>query len=192
MTSAPITVTALSLGKQGELGKVAVQSLQVELDGLVGDRHRGVSRTAWKGDKQAEGTIRRNERMWSAVSDEELGDISARMDLAVPLTAAEIGANICLSGISNLSQLPMGTVLTFPSGAELMVEEFNPPCLEMGEKLAASHKTKSGVPLKNSDFSKASKYLRGVVGVVEVAGVINVGDRVVVTPYAPPKWITSN
>ena len=57
-------------------------SIQVELDGVVGDSHRSFERKAWAGgDKQPEGTVRRNERQWSAVSIEELAEVSAELDL---------------------------------------------------------------------------------------------------------------
>ncbi|MEH6549598.1 MAG: MOSC domain-containing protein [Pseudomonadales bacterium] len=172
-----------------ELGKERCASLQAELDGFVGDRHRSASRQAWAGDKQAEGTVRRNERQWSAVSLEELAHIEKEMDLKQPLTAASLGANLCFTGIPNLSQLPMGSIIKFPSGAELMVEEYNPPCMDMGEKLASIHTTNSGKPVANTDFSQAAKFSRGLVGVVEVAGSLNAGDEVTVEVYKPPIWL---
>jgi hypothetical protein len=79
--------------------------------------------------------------------------------------------------------------LQFPSGAELIVEEFNPPCSDMSKIQASAHQTKSGEPLSDTAFSKASKLTRGVVGVVEAAGVINAGDEVTVVLYEPPSWL---
>jgi hypothetical protein len=35
----------------------------------------------------------------------------------------------------------------------------------------------------------AAKYCRGIVGVVEVPGMIHSGDKVVVLPYKNPSWI---
>ena len=178
------------LGSPGGLGKELRPFLQAELDGFRGDRHKSYSRQTWVGDKQPEGTSRRNERQWSAVSVEELAEIQHTMDLKEPITAASLGANICLSGVPHLSRLPKGTILTFPSGAVLVVEEYNPPCLEMGQKLASIHTTNSGQPVRDTAFSKAAKYSRGVVGVVEVAGIINAGDDVTIKLYAPPPWTT--
>jgi len=85
--------------------------------------------------------------------------------------------------------LPKGTALKFPSGAELMVEEYNPPCREMGEKLAALYASNSGEPLSSTAFSKAAKLKRGIVGVVEVAGAISAGDEVTIEPYETPAWL---
>lgn len=184
------TVVSVHAGVSEQTPEAQETAIVVELDGVVGDHHRSYTRKTWAGDKQPKGTIRRNERQWSAMSVEELAEIQAAMDLAEPLTGAALGANICLNGVEQLSRLPKGTVLRFPSGAELMVAEYNPPCLGMGTKLAAVFKTNSGKPLKNTDFSKAAKLTRGVVGVVEVAGIIKVGDEVEITPYQHPSWLT--
>ena len=183
------TVVSVHAGASDQLAKEKQQSIIVELDGVVGDRHRSFTREAWAGDKQPEGTVRRNERQWSAVSVQELVDIQEAMDLTEPLTAAALGANLCLDGINELSRLPKGTTLRFPSGAELQVEEYNPPCLDMGTKIASTFTTNSGKALENTAFSKASKLNRGVVGVVEVAGIINPGDEVDATLYEHPSWL---
>jgi len=183
-------VVSVHSGGSDQLSKEEQTSIIVELDGIVGDRHRSFERTTWAGnDKQPEGTVRRNERQWSAVSVEELAEIAEAMDLTEPLTAAALGANLCIEGIPELSRLPKGTTFRFPSKAELQVEDFNPPCLDMGSRLAETMQTRSGKPLENTEFSKASKLSRGVVGVVEVAGIINPGDEIDVTIYEHPSWL---
>jgi len=182
-------VTSVHAGSNEDLSKDERPAIQLELDGVVGDRHQSHDRSTWPGDKQPEGTIRRNERQWSAVSSEELAEIQAAMDLSEPLTATQLGANLCLTGVQELSRLPKGTLLKFPSGAELMVEEYNPPCREMGEKLAALYASNSGEPLSSTAFSKAAKLKRGIVGVVEVAGAISAGDEVTIEPYETPAWL---
>lgn len=182
-------VTSLSVGDHGTLGKEDCSSLEVELVGIVCDRHRSFFRETWAGDKQPEGTRRRNERQWSAVCVEELAEIQKTMGLKETLTAASLGANICLEGMPQLSRLPRGTLLKFPSGAELMVEEYNPPCMEMGQKIAATYTSTSGEEIQQTAFSKAAQLSRGLVGVVEVEGSIQVGDEVTIVPYEHPKWL---
>jgi MOSC domain-containing protein YiiM len=189
MKTITATVVSVHTGGSDQLSKDEQSSIIVELDGVVGDRHRSYSRETWAGDKQPKGTVRRNERQWSAVSVEELAEIQEAMDLTEPLTATALGANLCFEGVAELSRLPKGTIMRFPSGAELMVAELNPPCLDMGTKLAETMQTRSGSPLQNTTFSKASKLLRGVVGVVEVAGIINPGDEVEITLYEHPSWL---
>ncbi len=182
-------VVSVHAGSNEDLSKDEHPTVQVELDGVVGDRHRSYDRPTWQGDKQPKGTIRRNERQWSAVSVEELAEIQDAMDLSEPLTATRLGANLCLTGLQDLSRLPKGTLLKFPSGAELMVEEYNPPCHDMGKRLAAMYTTNSGKPLLSTAFSKAAKLNRGVVGVVEVAGAISADDEVTVELYETPAWL---
>lgn len=184
-------VKSVHVGAEDVLAKVERERIELALDGIVGDRHRGLSRECWDGDKQPEGTERRNERQWSAVSAEELAAMSEAMDLAEPLTATSLGANLCLSGIADLSRLPRGTLLEFSSGAVLMVEEYNPPCSDMGASIAERYTTRSGEPVAPTAFSDAAKFLRGVVGVVDVAGKVAVGDVVTVTPEQLPKWLRS-
>ena len=183
-------VVSVHAGCNDDLSKEEHASIRVELDGIVGDRHRSYHRSTWAGDKQPRGTVRRNERQWSAVSSEELAEISAAMDLEQPLAAGTLGANLCFAGVQQLSRLPKGTTLKFPSGAELMVEEFNPPCLDLGTRIAATHRTRAGAAPEPTAFSKAAKLKRGVVGVVEVAGDIKTGDEVVIELYEPPGWLS--
>ena len=182
-------ILSVHSGSNDDLSKEEHPSIQAELDGVVGDRHRSYVRHAWQGDKQPEGTVRRNERQWSAVSVEELADIQQKMGLRRPLTAASLGANLCLAGLPELSRLPKGTLLKFPSGAELIVEEYNPPCHEMGKKLASIHESSTGKTLSTTAFSKAASLSRGVVGVVDAAGAINAGDEVTVVLYETPTWL---
>ncbi len=185
-------VVSVHAGDNEDMSKDSQQTIVVELDGIVGDAHRSFSRKAWAGDKQPKGTVRRNERQWSAMSVEELEEISAAMDLVETLTPTEVGANLCLSGIPQLSRLPKGTTLKFPSGATLVVVEYNPPCLDMGKKLAETHATNSGKALDQTEFSKAAKLTRGIVGVVDVAGTISAGDEVEVEIYETPSWLVRN
>ena len=170
---------------QEDYSKQAQPSAQVELDGFVGDRHRGFERIAASYDPDPTGTVRRNERQWTGVSLEELAVIRERLDLKEPLMAATLGANLCVEGIPGFSRLARGSRLVFPSGAVLVIEECNPPCKDMGVQLAATQLTRSGEPVAGRMFPKYAVGLRGVVGVVDVAGTIEVGDRVVVEVNEP-------
>jgi hypothetical protein len=173
-------LVSVHTGDNEDLSKDEQSSVKVELDGFVGDRHRGYERVAWPGDKDPEGTVRRNERQWSGVSVEELAIIGQKMNLKEPLTAAALGANLCVERIPNFSQLPAGTRLIFPSGAVLVVEECNPPCSDMGEQITAKYTTSTGERAAGHLFASRAFGLRGVVGVVDVAGVIEAGDKVLV------------
>ena len=183
-------IDALFLGViEEELIKGSVKQLEFRLDGVIGDRHAGFERVTWEGDdKQVANTLRRNERQWSAVSSEELDEISEKMNLRVPLNAGDIGANFCVSGANNFSKLPKGTIFKFDSGVELIVEEYNPPCLGMSKNLAQKILDKNGNVLDETLFLQVAKYLRGLVGVVEVPGIIHKNDEFLIIPYTSPRW----
>ena len=183
-------IDSLFLGViEEELIKRSVKQLEFRLDGVIGDRHAGVERVTWEGDdKQVANTLRRNERQWSAVSSEELDEISEKMNLRVPLNAGDIGANFCVSGANNFSKLPKGTIFKFDSGVELIVEEYNPPCLGMSKNLAQKILDKNGNVLDETLFLQVAKYLRGLVGVVEVPGIIHKNDEFLIVPYTSPRW----
>ena len=125
------TLVSVHTGNNADYSKEAQSSVQVELDGFVGDKHRGYDRIAASYDPDPTGTVRRNERQWSGVSLEELAIIGDRLDLEGPLMPATLGANICVEGIPEFSRLARGSRLVFPSGAVLVVEEGNPPCGSM-------------------------------------------------------------
>lgn len=184
-----ITVVELHAYTKMDPQRQGSDSLQFEVDGIVGDRHRGHQRAAGGNDKQPKGTMRRNERMWSAISVEELEQISSDMGLASPLSAKDITANICLEGAPDLSKLPKGSMLKFPSGLELLVEEFCSPCLSKGEMLKQRYRKANGDELMPTAFAKAAKLSRGLLGVVELAGVARVGDVIEIVEYAHPAWL---
>ena len=176
-------LVSVHVGKTVEFIKESMGTAQVELDGFVGDKHKSYMRGIYEGEAYPPGTIRRNNRQWSAVSIEELKSISETMGLEEHLTARILGANLCFSGIPELSQLPKGSKLSFPSGATLIVEEYNPPCHDMSEEISRTRKTKSGDYPGKLEFLKAAKKLRGLVGIVDVAGEINEGDVVKVQVF---------
>ena len=180
------SLLSIHTGDNEDFSKEARASAKLELDGFVGDKHRGFERIAASYDPDPTGTVRRNERQWSGVSSEELAIIRERLDLEKPLDATTLGANVCVEGIPEFSQLPKGSRLLFPSGAALLVEECNPPCADMGTQIAAVHTTRSGGPVAGKMFPKHAMGLRGVVGVVDIPGSIQVGDRVIVQVYEPP------
>jgi len=179
-------IISLHLGNNKDLSKQQQESLNAEIGGFAGDKHEGSARATWQGEWPAAGTLRRNERQWSGVSVEELAHISARLNLTEPLSPATLGANLCIEGITNFSLLPKGTKLLFPSGAVLLVEEYNPPCTDMGAQIAARHSSRSNEPLNEKSWLRPAAGRRGLVGVIDVPGEIRSGDEVEVRVYEEP------
>lgn len=179
-------VVSLHNGDKEDLSKPPCESLMAEIDGFAGDKHQGPVRKTWGGEWQPAGTIRRNERHWSGVSVEELTHITERLELTEPLSPETLGANLCIEGVPEFSLLPKGTALWFPSGAVLVVEEYNPPCGDMGAQIASKYSTRSSEALTKTTWLRPAAGRRGLVGVIDVPGEIRVGDEVEVRVYAEP------
>ena len=179
-------VVSVHVGDNEDLSKEPRESLNAEIGGFAGDKHQGPGRETWAGEGEPAGTVRRNERQWSGVSVEELAHITQHLDLTEPLTPATLGANLCVEGIPEFSLLPKGTSLVFPSGAVLVVEEYNPPCTDMGARIVAKYSTRSGQPLTDNSWLRPASGRRGVVGVINVPGEIRAGDEVEVRVYQLP------
>jgi hypothetical protein len=58
----------------------------------------------------------------------------------------------------------------------------------MGKQITAKYTTHSGEPAPGHLFPSKAFGIRGVVGVVDVPGVINAGDKVVVQIDEPPAY----
>jgi hypothetical protein len=110
------------------------------------------------------------------------------MNLKESLSASTLGANICVEGIPNFSMLPKGSKLIFPSTAVLIVEEENLPCLDMGLNIEKNYTSQSGKKVVGKYFPKHALHLRGVVGIVDIPGLITAGDEIIVQIYQSPLW----
>ena len=57
-------LSSLHIGRTVAFTKNSIETAQVELDGFIGDKHRGHMRGAYEGEAYPIGTIRRNDRQW--------------------------------------------------------------------------------------------------------------------------------
>jgi hypothetical protein len=153
--------------------------LDFTLEGIVGERRHppGSVKLSDSRDRGIpQGTLIRNWRMWTAVAEEELQQIAHKLGIPT-LDPALLGANIVFAGCAQLTQIPRGSTIWFPSGLVLTIEGENFPCIGPGQEIAQHF---PGV--KASLFPKAARHLRGLVGVVYVAGHIEVGDEAEIRP----------
>lgn len=140
--------------------------------GIAGDLHAGATRgadarTPW----HPRGTPIANTRQISLVSEEDLAEIAARLEIAA-VDPALLGANLVLADAPALTATLPGTRLLFPSGATLFVTEANAPCRQPARKLAEAH----GIASLAERFVPAARGKRGLVALVEREGAIVVGD----------------
>jgi MOSC domain-containing protein YiiM len=181
--------SVLTIGKEGSAEST---QLQVRFDGIEHDKHRGFVKPADARNKEyKKGTLMRNDRMWSAVSTEELRIIAETMNLH-ELAAALLSANFCVRGIPAFTQLPRGSKLVFPQQTVLVVEGENDPCLHPGKKIVDAYGVNTkGEPIQASMFPKAAIGRRGLVGVVEREGIIAIHDRVEVLIHRAKEYSIS-
>jgi hypothetical protein len=170
-------VLAVLLGLEDKsLVTTRCDAATVTFEGFAGDKHRGFTRGAdGRTPYYPRGTAIRNDRQVSIVSQENLDEVAAALDLP-ELWPEWLGANLLLKGIPHLTLLPPRTRLVFSSGAVLRVEEENMPCIGPGEVIAAHY----GDEQIANRFVKKALHRRGVVAAVELPGKIAVGDAVLV------------
>ena len=164
-----------------------VDDLVLDIGGAVGDRHFGVTmhsdvRQRWL---YGEGTQIRNNRQVSIVDASELAEIAGKLGIGA-LAPGTIADNICTTGISNLTALPLMTRLVFSDpedpasdGAVVVLGGENLPCTIAGALVGDRYGT---APEK---FPKASIHLRGVTGWVERPGLVQAGLAVRVVAPQP-------
>ena len=173
-------VQALYVGDAKGLEKSPRDWLEFTLEGIVGDKHAGFTKPAdARNPEYVRGSLMRNDRQWSAVAPDELAEVAKLMGVE-QIEAGWTGANLALTGIPHFTMLPKGTKLVFPSGAVLVVEAENMPCTGPGRVIASKYPETKLTPQR---FPKAGMHKRGLVGVIERAGIIHVGDTVVIQVY---------
>lgn len=163
-----------------DLSTAPVDEVAVTFAGLDGDVHTSLTRSSCVRvtGQYAVGTEIRNVRQLSILSAEELGQIASEMQLD-HLEPAWVGANLLLSGIPHLTQLPPGSRLIFSGGVSLVVDMENEPCKYPGEIIDRTY------PGKGKFFVKAAMGRRGVTAWVEREGNLETGDTVSV--HIPPQ-----
>ncbi len=166
------------------LSSERVDKVNADYGGFQGDAHYGVTRASCVRVRQqyAEGTEIRNTRQVSILSVEEMQQIAGAMNIPA-LLPEWVGANMSLSGIPQLSQLPPSSRLIFAEGASLVVDMENGPCKYPGDVIEQYH------PGHGVRFASAAINRRGVTAWVEREGVIKQGERVVL--HIPPQRIYS-
>jgi hypothetical protein len=160
-----------------DLPSTPVDQVDVTIEGFVGDKHFGHTMKANIYQKEyPKGTIVRNVRQISVVSAEELADVAKAMELP-GIEPSWVGANMLISGVPDLTQLPSGSRLYFEGGVGLVVECENLPCTTAGGSLASQFPDR---PELANQFPKKAIRKRGLVGWVERPGVIRKGEKVLV------------
>ena len=152
-----------------------VEKIQCTWNGIKGDRHFGRTKLAGVREKYvSKGSEILNLRQVSIVSEEELEEIATRM--GVPEVAgADLGANIVLKNLSELTNISSGALMEFSSGAILFIVRENLPCVFPGKNIQEKYPDIPGLVRK---FPKTAIGIRGLVAIVLQPGNIHKNDTV--------------
>lgn len=154
-----------------------IDEVQVTWEGFVGDKHYGLTMKAGSSQKPyPKGSEVRNVRQISIVSAEELNAVAESMQLPA-IDPSWVGANMMLSGVPGLTQLPSGSRLYFENGVGIVIEGENMPCTTAGGSLQKQFPDR---PELTTAFPKKAIGKRGLVAWVEKPGVIRKGEAVTI------------
>lgn len=156
----------------GGIRAEAVPALDLDFDGIAGDRHSGALRPSCSRvvNLYPKDTPIRNTRQLSILSIEEMEEIARRMETDA-LDPVHLGASIVLSGIPDFSHVPPGARIQGPDGLTLTVDIENRPCHLPAREIEIDR------PGLGARFKSAAEGLRGVTAWVERPGRIALGDR---------------
>ena len=160
-----------------------VRETRVTFSGLDGDSHFGLTRPSCVrvAELYEEGTEIRNTRQISILSSEELDEI-AKDSGSGELPPNAVGANLVVRGIPHLSLLPPSSRLQSASGATLVVDSENLPCLLPAREIEAT------MPGRGKHFKSSAINRRGVTAWVEREGILRIGELVKLFIPAQPPW----
>jgi hypothetical protein len=150
-------------------------ALELTFEGVIGDKHYGYTKPAdLRTPHYTRGTLLRNSRQISALSEEDLRAMASAMNLP-EIKPEWLGANILFSGIPSFTFLPPSTHLFFPDDCVLVVQGENHPCSGPAKIIQAEY---AQIPGLTNAFPKKAMHLRGIVAWVERPGRIKRGDLV--------------
>ena len=159
------------LDRKETLASTQVGALSLDFEGISGEHHGGLTRRSCSRVKRQYpmGTEIRNTRQVSLVSREELAGVAESM--GIPEIRPEwLGANIALSGIPQLTQVPPSSRLIFEGGCSLVVDTENTPCRHPAALLEGLF------PGAGLSFPQHARGRRGLVAWVERPGRIEPGE----------------
>ena len=141
--------------------------------GMAGEVHHGLTAPSCvrMTAQYPEGTVVRNTRQFSVLGAEDLAEIAAVMGLEA-LSPSLVGASMVISGIPDFSYVPPGSRLQGASGATLVVNLNNWPCVFPGKAIEVAH------PGFGKAFNPAAEGRRGIVAWVEREGWFRLHDEI--------------
>lgn len=178
------TLTTLLIGQAvNSLLTERVPSVEAQFDGLQGEKHSGITRLSDSRTPFYErGTLIRNDRQISIVSEEELAEVAAALGLE-RILPEWLGANLVIRGIPDLTRLPPTTRLFFAEGVVISITAENHPCKGPGRVIQEHYPQEADLVQR---FIKAAQHKRGLVAVVERPGLLTCSEEL--SALVPPQY----
>ena len=160
------------VAKNGTMRSEPLDEAMAVFGGFVGESHFGVTRPSCVRvrSQHKQGTTINNVRQLSVMSAEEIAHIAEKMGLE-DIDPTLLGASLILEGIADFTHVPPSSRLqSATTGATLMVDMVNRPCVLPGREIEMEHE---GFGAK---FKPAAVGKRGVTASVEREGLLEIGD----------------
>lgn len=171
-------------GDTDSLRAAARDSLDLDFDGALGERHEGRERDSCVRMTMLypKGTRVRNVRQLSILSQEELDGIAAEIGVEA-VDPSWLGASMVVRGIPDFTHVPPSSRLVLPSGLVLTIDMENLPCVYPAREIESDR------PGHGKGFIAAAKGRRGVTAWVERTGTVSVGDGVSLFVPSQRAWV---
>lgn len=169
--------------RDATLASVQLQKMDLTFAGLAGENHAGRTRASCSRvlSQHPRETEIANVRQLSVLSVEDLDAI--RKDMGIDeFDPAWVGASLVIDGIPDFTHVPPSSRLQAPSGATLVIDMENRPCVLPAKVIDAAQ------PGKGKLFKTAAKARRGVTAWVEREGAIHLGDELQLHIPDQPVW----
>ena len=169
--------------RESGLRSVPLERAMLTFAGLEGEAHGGLTRASCSRvtTQYKRGTQIANVRQLSVLSAEEMAVSAAKMGLEA-LQPEHMGASLVIEGIPDFTYVPPSSRLQAPSGAVLVLDMENRPCILPAKEVEAEHEG------YGKAFKAAAKGRRGVTAWVEHGGEIALGDELVLHIPDQPVW----
>lgn len=148
------------------------ETLELGFAGPQGEAHGGLTRPSCSRvlSQYPRDTVIRNTRQICVMSAEEIAAIAQAMGIE-RLDPSYMGATVVIEGISDFTHVPPSSRLQGASGATIVVDMENRPCVLPAREIEAD------MPGYGAAFKTAAKNRRGVTGWVEREGTLAIGER---------------
>jgi hypothetical protein len=176
MSSLDITVEGIfTANTEGSFVSHSIKEVALEFGGIRGDRHFGVTFPAdARQPMYPRGTEILNKRQISILAMEEVEKVAEELGID-HIRAEWLGANLLVKGIPELTKLPVLTRFLFPSGAGLINEGENKPCIHAGNEVQRNYPQNETLARA---FVKKAMGRRGIVCSVERPEAIRLHDKI--------------